>query len=815
MENVQTAPQIDNLKDIAGNRWFVLGAYFFAFFPWMVMSNIDFISEKWRTCRRTRNLAYIHVASSIFPIIYVAVYAEAQRRDGDDKELGAALAALMFNVFQLMRTIMGILQLNAFVAWCKDGVLCMRALLGKDGEKSEQDDDPNRLSKCERTVACYKGWVGRMSAFMRRRSEDSERSKSGNYVEEDVEEVIEVNNSVVDNELGGREVTVLPSWQKMWHGVMKGSFKPSRWLWTDRVMLNTVRWGGAFLCGMGEHWSSVELFVSSRSDVEMLEKFFSEEVFDVRESLQFVEWSIELENGGREIFSVSELGNVDGKVELTGEMSSAYGTGCSYSSMNTFDVELYSFEFNSLVSSYPSRENRRNRERVTVELAHSVILAKHLGVERLKAIRRYYDGHNVPVGGIRRDAFRRLLEQTYSRIPDDDSRIWWMFESILVKFPLFPYRMQAVALWDEATNWRVLQASAHRDILLSITSGLRNQRILHNHPHEVDIFDFCAEWNMESNTNKCILGVVMETVRTFLAQWIVASGQEPVWEPAVPRDCFEFGLVETSIVFETQSEYHGFEMKRRLIWVCIRELQRRIAQTWSKDGNLPGNVEIVMLFLLGFPALEIEKVQDPVISVQESQGKVREGSGLASSNRDRSVNVNVQLWCVRTALMPQDISLMIQVDCTMHTVSLRLQTSGGDERFVWQDWIDAAMGFMKGAEERGGGDWGCGRQIVRVDLRKPMVEMCPLRLEEDGIEAVVKKTTTARVWLGWPVFDVGICKFEIEQWLTACDVDVNGGLVYVERVKAENEMAQAEEVIGAIKSAENDGVEGSTHDSEV
>ena len=54
MMNVETG---DFLRDHADNIWFVLGAYFFAFFPWAIMNNIDFISEKWRTCRRTRTLA--------------------------------------------------------------------------------------------------------------------------------------------------------------------------------------------------------------------------------------------------------------------------------------------------------------------------------------------------------------------------------------------------------------------------------------------------------------------------------------------------------------------------------------------------------------------------------------------------------------------------------------------------------------------------------------------------------------------------------------------------------------------------------------
>ncbi len=99
MSTIETARQIDIMAEHAYDRWFALGAYFFAFFSWSVMNNVDFTSEKWRACRRIRKLAHIHAASSILPIMYVAVYAEAQRRDGDNKELGAALEGLMFNLF--------------------------------------------------------------------------------------------------------------------------------------------------------------------------------------------------------------------------------------------------------------------------------------------------------------------------------------------------------------------------------------------------------------------------------------------------------------------------------------------------------------------------------------------------------------------------------------------------------------------------------------------------------------------------------------------------------------------------------------------
>ncbi len=112
------------------------------------MHNIEFITEKWRACRRTRQLAHIHLALSIFPILYVAVYAEAQRRDNDNKELGAALAALMFNVFQLIRTVMELVQLNAFVAWCNHALECMKALRGEEDEHNLRAMSKSMKERC-------------------------------------------------------------------------------------------------------------------------------------------------------------------------------------------------------------------------------------------------------------------------------------------------------------------------------------------------------------------------------------------------------------------------------------------------------------------------------------------------------------------------------------------------------------------------------------------------------------------------------------------------------------------------------------------
>ncbi len=60
-----------------------------------------------------------------------------------------------------------------------------------------------------------------------------------------------------------------------------------------------------------------------------------------------------------------------------------------------------------------------------------------------------------------------------------------------------------------------------------------------------------------------------------------------------------------------------------------------------------------------------------------------------------------------------------------------------------------------------------------------------------------------------------ICKFGIDQWLGACDVNVNRNNGYEEREKAGDEVEQAEREIEKIIRAEEEDVECSTQDSEV
>ena len=638
-----------SLSSIAENTCFVLGAYFFAFFSWAVMHNIDFISEKWRTIRQTREHAYVHIISSVVSCFCVAVYAEAQRQNKDSKELGAAMAALMFNVIQLLRTLMGKVQVETFVEWCKHAQECLRALQG-----GHEGSDVNDAGV--------------------------------------VENNLRVNSTVVDNDLGGTEATVLPSCRKMWKGLKRDELSPRKRLEADWAELCTVRWCAAYLCGVEEDWS---VFHESRKRLEL---FFSDEMEDARGLLRSVTWNGIEENDNCEIISVKWLGNDFNYVDISGETTIAYGSRINelelYNMCTTETVEYYSFEVDSLVSSYPAVGGAligSNRERVPASLAHSVILAKHLRVEKLRGIRRYYKQYQTPKRGVLGKALRMYLEQTDWNTSDESEIFDRLCDGGSRSIPLFPYRMQLVALWEQETNWRVLQASAHADVskcLLDIETDLTPLHQLDTKPSNV--FDYCsniARNEFTEETDPGCTGVVLESVRSLLGEWQMKTTQEVEWEPAVSLECFDFHTPLN--ILNGCSDIFG--LRERMIWVCQEALQREVVRISNEDGNLPSNRALITLFLLRLPDLLMDAVDDSEVEAYDSY------------------------------------------------------------------------------TDRVGGKVKYERKIRRADLRDGMVTMRPLRTNDDEI---VVETSSVEVWMGCPPFDVQICKFEVEQWLKACDIDL-------------------------------------------
>ncbi len=74
----------------------------------------------------------------------------------------------------------------------------------------------------------------------------------------------------------------------------------------------------------------------------------------------------------------------------------------------------------------------------------------------------------------------------------------------------------------------MLQASAQQDINNSLDCGRdirfkKDENILQNAPREVNIFEHCTEWSEKHFPWKGSLGIVIETVRTFLAEWLAES----------------------------------------------------------------------------------------------------------------------------------------------------------------------------------------------------------------------------------------------------------------------------------------------------
>ena len=745
------------LAKLAENTFFVLGAYFFAFFPWAVMHNIDFISDKWRTVKRTRRHAYRHLFSSVVPCIYVAVYAEAQRQNNDSQELGAAIAALMFNLIHFWRTLMGIVQLDAFVAWCKHATECVEALLGHDDESGSDGNE-------------------------------REDAKSGDMHENQVR----VNNSVVDNEIGGTAVTVRPAWKKMWDGLKKGEFKPTKWLQADFTGLCTVRWCAAYLCGIGRKWN-----VGVYEAREQLEHFFSGEMSDALRVLQRVTWNAsennhnDNENSG--VICVKWLGDELDCVELSGEATTAFGNRIiGYYVDDTWTVISYKPPIDSLISSYPvdspDLEDGSHPEDLTVGLVHSVLLAKYLGVEKLTEIQRYYRRHRMHEGVIFKKAMELFLKQTCVGA-SNESKIFKLFcnDSGHV-VPLFPYRMQLVALWEQETNQRVLQASAHADIQSSLQKIPFELTPLHKtdiKPHNV--FDYCSSIARNAY-RKCdypgCVGTVIESVRSFLAEWRTRTAQEIDWEPAVPVECFEFNAPSNfSCKRPNREEYDKNhyedleycvfdpELKKRTVWVSQQALQREVTRISKEHQNLPSNNALVMLFFLGFPILEMSEIEESEVEAGDNNAEVCKGNGSASQSH-HVVNLSGEsnrAWSVRSKLAPQDIWIEIRIDVDTKKCKIALKKESEVSRFVWQDWVEAAMGFMDGCSDRGGSKGGYERNIRSADLRDPIVELCPLLFEDE--ERVIK-TSKVRVWMGWPPFDIHICKFEMEQWLNASNIDL-------------------------------------------
>ncbi len=169
---------------------------------------------------------------------------------------------------------------------------------------------------------------------------------------------------------------------KIWNGVKLGNLDPNRRWKTNQLGLRMIRWSGAFLCAMGDD----RTVTKGHRAQDCWNSLMSAELEEVLLVMKDVTWNFDSKNSGFELFSLTDA--VIPRI------------------IRTF--LSYSFEFNSLTTSYFPRDEYRlnsNRENLAVSVAFSVALSKFQGVRKLSAIRRYSKHYRVPTNLLAWKAF--------------------------------------------------------------------------------------------------------------------------------------------------------------------------------------------------------------------------------------------------------------------------------------------------------------------------------------------------------------------------------------------------------------------------
>jgi len=123
-------------------------------------------------------------------------------------------------------------------------------------------------------------------------------------------------------------------------------------------------------------------------------------------------------------------------------------------------------------------------------------------------------------------------------------------------------------------------------------------------------------------------------------------------------------------------------------------------------------------------------------------------------------------------LAPQYIKVKIEILETEgkdeKNVTISLATGESVTVFNWEDWVNSAMGFMKGMEDAMSNDeiedgtkrWRK-RTPRKVNLSGPIVTV------PGPSEELPDLLGDIQVWTGWPFFDIKITQFEMNEWMRA------------------------------------------------
>jgi len=236
-------------------------------------------------------------------------------------------------------------------------------------------------------------------------------------------------------------------------------------------------------------------------------------------------------------------------------------------------------------------------------------------------------------------------------------------------------------------------------------------------------------------------------VRTFLANWLHNRPSDsivPNWAPVIPTDTIEF----------LHNDNHG-----SLIWECQCLLQESIASMDIVGKDMPSSANIILLFILA-------QMQSHSSTGKSTDTRCPDSlSETADEYASDHLNTGT-CYIYSSPFAPQNVK--VSVLCVRATggnkIIMKLVAGNPVEKFVWADWIDVAMGYMKGKDAGYNADcktiWRI-RTPSKCDLSRPLLEI------PKGHPELPELPGNIRLWTGWPLFDIKVVQIGMNQWMEA------------------------------------------------
>lgn len=766
-------------------RWaehsgWVIGTYMAAFLPWALMQTIDLISHRWRTIFATRLYGYGFLIVSIIGLGLVLFYLVLQRQAQDYKEMAAGLVALALCLYNVLRSIYGLMQLHAFKSWNVRALKCIVQLdypLPVDVIHFSLDDDDGK--------------------YRRKTFDDI------------IEHNCKVNNTVIDNELYGAELPCRFDLlnQENWSRFFKNG-NIEELLKSPHLEECTVKWTVAFLCKFGRGWlQDCSMIGCPRDSWDDWQNALSRNlgVFCAKHVT-------------RNCVSEEQKSSEDELISLITPVhwmrSHSYSEGTQKTKYLSSKALPYSskegtyLRFNNYlptikkaISNWDTRElnHLRRLERNALNTMKPNQIASFLELmHRDNWYGREYKGRkfeeNYTTSWDKRDTRVRTLirqlgfDENSEKEPgkyknnqklsmqllsklrgllgdenDDYDRKKNQIQNevtspitLLLSGLPFGKEMVSHVLWagQNRPNRLVLQVSVHVDNWIALECGNSFNCLKYEPSEEDSVFQKqklmeIARRNYELSMSKdnfpqtkhmaSFIGCVMESTRSLLA-WYCKGDKfldDTKWSFPVLKDSVTLlaskQLIDCLIKHATQGDSKSARINKSLQMRILWELQFRTREYITIQNDLgPQSIAVMMLCILGFPSMN-----------------------LICGQKHRTMSIKVE-----AVNAPQKIFIHVTLDLSndkSKEFNLKLVSLARSQKFEWQEWRDAFEGRMVAQH-----DWRREIELTKSEIFKPITSSGPINtrtIEEDTMtdEAKIK----FNLWPGWKPHFCEISEYEL------------------------------------------------------